>query len=472
MNKKIKIAFVNITHSVFALPPLGIAYISSYLKNNNKDLEIKYFEGTKKGIKDKILTFKPDIAAFLVMSPYFFPSRELANELAQKGICVVLGGHHITALPESLPISSCVGVIGEGEITFSELISLFRKDGKFEKEKLMHIKGLAYYDNNKLVYTQKRSLIENLDSLPKADRTIFDYDSIIKNKCVDWHYDLRTAHIITSRGCPYRCVFCIHSKKSDKYRQHSARYIMDEILYLRKKLNVNGIACTDDLFVVDKNRIKELIRLLREHDLLGKIKFQVSCRANMVTEELAILLKEMGVVTISIGIESGSDKVLKYLNKGTTVAMNQNAIDLLKKYGFNIYSSFMLGIPTETKEDMLKTLQFIKKNKCLSSPAIYVAHPLPSTTLWDYCINEKIIKKWEDVEWNNIMKEDIPLEETMYINKEVPKEEFIKIYKEIQAICLRRVVIHPKYIFSFETIKKAFLRPILTFQVLKKILMR
>ena len=166
------------------------------------------------------------------------------------------------------------------------------------------------------------------------------------------------------RGCPYKCTFCSSSKFWKRARFFSAKYVVNEIEHVIERYKVKDIMLWDDLFIANKKRLREIAALIKERRIDEKISFSCSVRANLVNDELCTLLKDMNVTGVTMGLESGTDRILKYLKQGNvTVGDNTSAIQTCKKYGFDVGGSFIIGSPTETREEVLTTLNFIKTSK-------------------------------------------------------------------------------------------------------------
>jgi len=185
----------------------------------------------------------------------------------------LIGGTHITVLPSTLTKEMDVAVIGEGEEAIKELFEIFLRERSFDKKNLKDLKGLAYWDNGKIVQTEKRPPIAKMDSIEIPAR-----DLMTIKKCT---------HVFSSRGCPYRCVFCASSRFWNSTRFFSAKYVVEEIKNLYNQFGVREIDFWDDLFIVSKPRIKEMVTLLRKEKLLGKIRFSCAVRSNLIDDSMA-----------------------------------------------------------------------------------------------------------------------------------------------------------------------------------------
>ena len=289
---------------------------------------------------------------------------------------VILGGSHITMLPYSLTEDMDVGVLGEGEETICDLFEIYKNAGTFDKNKFEGIEGIIYRNmEGNYHVTPRRKLIQPLDKIPLPSRDILNIES--------------KTYMFTGRGCPYKCIFCSSTRFWDKVRLNSAEYVVNEIQQLFDTYNIKSIYFCDDIFILSIQRIELMIKLLEERGLLGKISYICACRSNMINKRIISLLKILGVTHITMGFESGCDKTLKYL-KGDSICVkdHESAIRIIMEYGIEIMGGFIVGSPEESKEDILETIDFIKRNH-LINVSVYPLTPLPGTPIWDYA-KEKI----------------------------------------------------------------------------------
>jgi radical SAM superfamily enzyme YgiQ (UPF0313 family) len=355
--------------------PLGLCYLISYTKLH-MDADFKM---VNTGILNEVKNYEPDIIAITTVSQNYDKAIQFASDVKQKyDIPIIIGGIHISMLPETLSDNMDIGVVGEGEQTFMELLKCYEKYGNFDTGNIAHINGIVYKENNELVFTPPRELL-NIDDIPVPYR---DYkDNVVS--------------MFSSRGCPYNCKFCSSTRFWGKVRFFSAKYVVNEM----KELIDNGvkhISFSDDLFIADKERLREIVRLLPKSNTT----INCACRANLIDDEVVDLLKKINCTTISMGLESGCDDTLKYLKgQSVTVDDNRNAIRIIKEHGITVDATFIIGAPRETREDILETLRFIKKNK-IDNFWIYILTPLPGTPMWDFAVEHNLITS--NFKWNNL----------------------------------------------------------------------
>jgi anaerobic magnesium-protoporphyrin IX monomethyl ester cyclase len=313
-------------------------------------------------------------------------AKEIA-QLVKEGnpkIITVLGGHHVSYLPESMSEEFDIGVLGEGEETFAELVRALLTGADIGQ-----MPGLAFHHEGRVIVTPPRPQIVPIDSIPMPVRE-------------EWE----RVYTMSSRGCPYRCSFCTSSVFWGKTRFFSAEYVVAEIEHILEHTGANPIInIYDDLFVADKKRFEKIVSLLEDKGIVDKAAFTFSVRANMVDDIMCSLIKRMKNAGVSFGAESGSDRILGLMNKNTTAEMNQGALDTLSKHGIPANCSFIVGWPSETEEEVRKTYSFIVGNliagKLTTGTAINILMPMPGTPMWDYATDKEIIPK-HGFDWNRL----------------------------------------------------------------------
>jgi len=384
----------NINSRAYTFSPLNFAYIASYLE--------KYGNYTNFIIEDDLnilISKKPDIIGISSYTQNYKQAISYAKQIRQSlDIPIILGGSHITGFPKSFNNIFSVGVIGEGEQTFLELVNLL-KNNSFDKKHFSKIKGLVYYENEKIVFTEPRETIKNIDELPNP-----------KIELLEKYFDKGASYNIhTSRGCPYKCIFCSPAGSTIKARYHSAERIitdLENISKIKKNNQSEIIYITDDLFAVNEERLEKIVKAIKENAFDKKFKFICHARADIFSKNIAKLLKEMNTLYVSFGFESGSDKVLKYLKTNSCyVKKHYEVLDICKKFNLGVGSYFIIGSPIETKEDLAKTYWFISNNKnYINLFAITKLTPLPNSILWQEFISSDDLKnqKFDNFEWDKL----------------------------------------------------------------------
>ena len=381
MKPKVKLLLVNAINSEAPdrlHPPLGLAYIAASLRKD--DIECRIINGNS---DYEIRSFKPDIVGITSVSRNYNIAKSHAAIAKHYNIPVIIGGIHISMLPETMTDDMDIAVIGEGENAIRDLVWWYREHGFFPDRTV-----------------ESRELIKPLDSIPFPARDLLN---IGKN-----------ASMITSRGCPYNCAFCSTSRYTrNQVRYHSAGYVVLEMEKIYHAYHPDYITIYDDLFAMDTERVIKIQEYMGKVNLIGKFNIAVNTRANFITDELAEVLHDMNVKVVALGVESGCQKTLDYLKSGgITVEDNARAVQILKKHHITPYCVFIIGSPDETVEDMMETIRFIKDNN-IRHYDINVLTPYPGTPVWDYALSCGLVSN--DMDWSkldyHINKEPIILSE-------------------------------------------------------------
>lgn len=407
---------------------LGIFYLSSSLKRHfsGKELEIKFTYGP---ISDSVLNeVKPDIVGLSAISQDYKIAKRYARACKEKCLPVIIGGVHISVLPNTMTKDMDIGVIYEGEQTIVELIRLFMEEKGFPKDKLREIKGIVFHENGGIARTAPRELIKDLDTIAMPDRDLYLHPR---------------RGILTSRGCPYDCVFCFSKPFwGKKVRFFSPEYVINELKKIVGKYKVSQIYIYDDLFTANKQRFKKIVQYIRESGLHKKVSFNCNVRANEVTEEVADLLRSMNCTYVLLGLESGNQRILKFLKKqACTVEMNYDAVRILKKRGIIVEGGFIIGSPDETKEEIMDTYRFIRKSKIdLVSP--FILAPLPGTQVWEIAKQRGLVCE-DEMDWDavnvSVDKKGIPPWRIL-VSETLTREKLSHLYAKFNRLRERLII--------------------------------
>lgn len=391
---KIKVAIVNPSltreqklgksakYTSAELPPLGLCYLAAVLRENDFEVKIVDAPGQFMSIEEtikEVLEFKAQYVCLAATIISIFPAADFANELARKsGAKVILGGPHVTAVPEEtmerFPEFK-IAIIGEAEITLPEVLTVLENGGD-----LKDVDGLIFRSDGKLIKTRPRKLIDNLDDLPLPA-----YD-LIPNLAEKYRPSKLTYHrlpstsIITSRGCPHQCTFCDRSVFGNKWRFHSAEYILKVITWLHKDFGIVDFFFMDDHFTVNKERVMKVCNAIIDSKL--DITWAVIGRVDYVDAEMLKLMKKAGCKQVSYGLESGSQVILDFLKKGVTLEKIRWGVKLTKEIGIEVKGLFMVGTPKETKETLDETMNFIKELK-LDFVNVGAFTPIPGAEIYE-----------------------------------------------------------------------------------------
>jgi len=216
----------------------------------------------------------------------------------------------------------------------------------------------------------------------------------LQNRQIIPYHTGRSLTIMTSRGCPYKCIFCSTKTHWQTFRGFSSERVIHEIEMLINEYQVEIIHIFDDLFVADRKRFHEIQKAIVDRKLHKKVRFMCLARADMLDEQAMGMLKAMNVVVIGVGMESGCEKTLRYLKNSSSASVDSNhhVIELSNKFGIPIMGSFMIGNPGETEQELLQTLDFIRsyRSSPFLAPLTYIASAFPGTEFWEFAIQRGI----------------------------------------------------------------------------------
>lgn len=354
-------------------PPLGLAYIAAFLRENNirvKILDAAALDLENYEIKKFVEHFKPDIVGISAATNTIELAYEIANAVKTAGITVVVGGPHTSIMPEQT-LKECkavdIAVKGEGEHAMLELAQ-GKQPGK--------IKGITYRKNTEIIKNKERGLIEELDKLPFPARDLLPLSKYYSVGIRQYPF----ATMITSRGCPYSCNFCVnYTVLGKKFRYRSVENVMKEIDELVNRYGVREIDIIDDNFTVIPERAEKICDELikRKYRLIWKLGNGI--RADRVNENLIRKMKLAGCYLIAFGIESGNEEILKNINKGESLQQIIQAVKWCKKYGIQTEGFFIIGNLNDNKKTMQDTIDFAKRLD-LDIAQFQVFIPLPGSS--------------------------------------------------------------------------------------------
>ncbi|MBI2136189.1 B12-binding domain-containing radical SAM protein [Candidatus Woesearchaeota archaeon] len=416
-------------------PNLSLTYLAAYVRAYVPDVNFKILFQLQWDASE-IQKFAPDLIGITSLSPHINHVKQWVSKFKEiLNVPIIMGGHHISNLPSHLPNGCEVGIIGEGEETFKELVLHLRDNGlRFDLSKLSQVKGIVYRDaQGKFIITEKRPQIVNLDTVPFPARDLIDMEYYLKDHNIFGDRMGRGTFMFTSRGCPYRCQYCASTAFWGKLvRYNSPEYVINEIKHLIENYDVKLIRIYDDLFAFDKRRLKSIVDLIVKERINEKVEFGVYSRTNVFDDELCELLKKMNVTHVDFGFESGSQRILKYLKYGsTTPELGIKAVGLCRKHGFKVGGTFIIGSPDETEEEIMETFEFVKKLD-LDKFGAYILVPFPGTPLWHWAIQNGKVS--EDMDFSKLTmnkrggltKDD--LDNVIIVNDKLKRERIIELY--------------------------------------------
>ena len=347
----------DITAIANRMAPLGLLSMAAYLEREGHEVFVLDCLGPGEAVSNdahvqSILDKNPHMIGFSATTSGFLDGYDLALRIKAERprIKTVFGGVHISALGSAL-LEKFRAIdflcLGEGEITLAELAS---------ETSPAHIKGIAYRDGDRSVQNEPRPQVPDLDDLPFPAYEKLQGFPKGYNLPLFSYVHAPGATMVTSRGCPYQCSFCDRSVFKRGYRYNSAAYIYAHAAYLRKRFGVRHVNIYDDLFTTHRNRIAEFCTLLISKPL--GMQFNCAVRVGHCDDELLEMLKAAGFLQLSLGIETGDETQMAIHKPGVHLEAVRDTVRRIQAKGLRAKGLFMMGLPGETRDSILKTTEF------------------------------------------------------------------------------------------------------------------
>ncbi|MGB5217341.1 MAG: radical SAM protein [Smithella sp.] len=436
-----KVLLINpITRNVsLSSPDLGLGYLAAALQRDNHQVSILDCVNVKMTFDqfaDYVAALDIDVIGFRVFSTDLFSAKKSVEIVRAKlpDVKIILGGAHPSAFPEQTLqyfTEADFAIRGEAEKGLADLISHMTLPDKIAKE---HVPGLIWRDNGQ-IRCNPPLFAQDLDTLCSPDWDLinprdypFQTSYFTRSKIV--------APLIMTRGCPYHCTFCsCRAVTGHKIRAHSVPYMMNQIKFLQSKFGIKEVCFIDDNFLALKNLMTELC----EQIIKEKIDIKWSCfgiRLDLVDEEILSLMEKAGCYLLTVGIESGSQRILDHMKKQLTLGLIEEKLKLInKKTSIKVIGNFILGYPVETEEDIRKTIKFAGKLP-LYGANFFPFHPTPGTEIFNELQTKKdfIFKNWEN------MGQDMK----PYVPEGISRQKFTWLF----MLAFMNFYLRPKIIFN------------------------
>jgi radical SAM superfamily enzyme YgiQ (UPF0313 family) len=420
--------------------PIGLAYIAANLKKNGFSVEILDCQVHDFGfeiLKKKILEGKPCMVGLTATTPMIHSALHVARMVKKISpeTNVVLGGCHASFLSEEIVKKPCIDVVARGE---AEVTAVFLARALKEKTPLSGVKGIAYKENGVVKVTEPREFVDNLDELPFPARELLPIGKYRPQLDMVIRSPVRV--LMTARGCPFNCFFCGGRYITGKrYRYYSTGKVIEEIELLVNRYGARQLIFLDDNFVVNRKRTKEVCEAMIKKGLHKKLVWACESRVDGVTPEILKLMHDAGCRIVSYGIETSSQRLLNVLKKDITVDQIKNAVRWAKEAGLECRATFMLGIPTETRDDSLATIEFAK-SLGLDRAKFSLATPYPGTEFYEMAKGQLGGRDWTEYNTMSGFTEN----DVIYVAEGRTAEEL----EEIQRRAMREFYLRPKVLFK------------------------
>ncbi len=396
-------------------PHLGLAYLAAVSEARGDEVIIFDADVEKQSVAEFVQEFRPHLVGITANTPQVKQAWRTARAIKEVYDCpIVLGGPHVSVLPEESCEKPYVDIVvrGEGEeswIEISNRLEEFLADQpEYSTQAFMHPEnevfqgclGLTYKTSDGQIHNEiDRTPIADLDSLPWPAYHLFKMKYYTNLQPATDHVDgARSFSILTSRGCPYRCTFCSQSIMPIKWRSRSPESVLAEWRHLVEDLGAEEIGILDDSANIRVKRLEELANLLIENDLNHVPWIFVNgIRANLASKELLQLLKDAGLRRTAFGVESGDPEILKSIDKKVDHDTIRWAFRNAKEVGLETIAFLIIGLPGETRETMQRTIDFaIELDPLIANFSMMT--PYPGTKVYEIIKRQGrfLINDWED----------------------------------------------------------------------------
>ncbi|MCX7591620.1 MAG: B12-binding domain-containing radical SAM protein, partial [Kiritimatiellae bacterium] len=357
-------------------PPLGLLYVAAAVEESGRH-EVCVIDCVAEGLSgsplaERIATCKPDVVGIQAITFTIIDAYNTARLVKQTltGVPVVMGGPHVNLYPEetlSLPEVDYL-LLGEGERTIGPFL-----DALAAGREPVDVPGAVFRGRDGTIQRGPQNpLIDNLDSLPLPARHLLDhrrYSSVLgRGKYL--------TTIMSSRGCPARCIFCDRPHLGKKFRARSAQSVVAEMRQCHEKFGIDEFFFYDDTFTIDRQRVLEICRAVKEAGL--DVFWDIRARVSNVDHEMLKALYEAGCRRIHFGIESGNERILKIIRKGVDLHRAREIFTFCRDLGIETLAYFMLGFPEEGPQEIEDTIRYALSLDC-DYVHVAVTTPFPGT---------------------------------------------------------------------------------------------
>jgi radical SAM superfamily enzyme YgiQ (UPF0313 family)/SAM-dependent methyltransferase len=413
--------------------PLGLAYIAAYLEQAGHEVSILDAPAQGIGHRDipgQIAGAAYEVAGVTMLTPMYARSIQVVRTLREAfpELRIIVGGAHPTILPEETLLKNReidFAVLGEGEKVMLNLVNGLEEGGS-----IAEIPGLAYRLNGEVRINPPSSPVGDLDELPMPARHLLPMHAYRMTRSRS-----RSSHAYTvsvARGCPFDCAFCCRIF-GRKVRHHSVSRILEEVRVLVEQYGAEEINLEADTLTLNKSFLRSLCEGLVSSGLSRRVIWTCESRVDTVDEELLRKMKEAGCWQISYGVETGTQRLLDLIHKGITLTRIEETFALTKRAGIGIRAFYMLGIPTETREESLRTISFARKLDAEWSQFTLFT-PFPGAELYELAVKDGGLRShdWADYKthggWTRGGLAYVPRGRTLSEMKDLQKRAYRAVY--------------------------------------------
>ena len=370
--------FSKLAKKTSGFPPLNMSILAAIAEEAGHEAQIidgEIEQLTNLDIVERVKEFSPDLIGITGTTPIFHLVQRLAITIKDHmNVPIMVGGHHVTLFKEKV-FEDCFDYffISEAETAFAEFLEKFDS-----KQDFVDIPGLLFRKNGETVFTGKPELTKDLDAIP------FPARHLLKNEL----YQLGTLHgtkkytsIMTTRGCPFQCIYCSNIVYGRKVRRRSIENVMEEIEHVVNTLGIRHFYFVEDVLTLNRKYTLSLCDEIDKRNL--EITFEGSTRANLVDDELVERMANSGLIRISFGLETADPKILKIIKKDVPLEKYIEANKLTNKYGIETINSVMLGLPGQDRKSVNKTIAFLRQAKDIQHATYGIAMPYPGTEFYE-----------------------------------------------------------------------------------------
>lgn len=403
-------------------PSLGLGYLATQIRKNH-DVVIHdcIKENTSvEGMRDVVALHNPDligVQCYTFDTPKVYKMFKIIKEVFPDKITVV-GGAHISSIPvesfKQFQPYVDYAFNSESELGFPMFLNALEQGQKsFEG-----INGAIWKDETGKVHANPPALVQDLDALGFPAWDLMPPETYPESQHGAFYEKFPIAPMITTRGCPYLCAFCSAPQLSGrKLRHHSVEYVQKHMMMLYER-GVREFHIVDDNFTFDMDYCKSVLRGIIDLNLDISLATPNGIRMDYLDDEMLELMREAGQYLITVAVESGTDRILRKMKKGTTVDKIRKNIALIRKHSFPVAGFFILGYPTETREEMQQTIRFSKELGLIRAN-FFTYLPLPGTASYNELVSSGEIEK---VDWNNFLFMTAP-----YTPEGIGREELLSL---------------------------------------------